>query len=102
MTGRPSSQAFPAGNPPFAIATAMTPAPTPIRNIPRIVFTTASGIRCMAGRSADRASVGSVIENLLDRQAEQARDLEREREGRIVFAGLDGVDRLPGHVEVGA
>src|SRR5206468_9568022 len=43
-----------------------------------------------------------VIENFLDMLVEQTRDLERERKRRIVFAGLDRVDRLTRHAEPAA
>src|SRR6185437_6798708 len=45
---------------------------------------------------------GSVVhENRLDRLAEQARDLERQRQAGVVLAGLDGVDALARDVEPG-
>lgn len=36
------------------------------------------------------------IEQSLDGQVEVPRQRERDREARVIFAGLDGVDRLPG------
>src|SRR5690606_314945 len=53
----------------------------------------------LTGRSTPRLSVLAIIENLLDRHLEKARDAEGQRQGGIVLAGLDRVDRLPRHVE---
>ncbi len=39
-------------------------------------------------------------ENLLDRHAEEPRNAERERQGRIVATRLDRVDRLPRDLEL--
>ena len=41
----------------------------------------------------------SIIENILDPHVEQAGNPEGQGEGRVVFAGLDGVDRLTRHIE---
>lgn len=40
-----------------------------------------------------------ILEDSLDRQAEEASDLEGERETRVVLASLDGVDALAGNIE---
>src|SRR5687768_12671377 len=44
----------------------------------------------------------TIIENLLDRQAEDPREFECERERGIVLAGFDGVHRLTGHAQATA
>src|SRR5689334_23747401 len=46
--------------------------------------------------------VMAIIENLLDRAVEEAREPEGERQRRIIFAGLDGVYRLARDAEAGA
>jgi hypothetical protein len=40
------------------------------------------------------SAVLAIIENLLNLEIEQPRQLEGKRQGRVVFAGLDGVYSL--------
>ena len=40
-----------------------------------------------------------VLKDCFDRQAEEASELEGERQAGIILAGLDGVDALAGDVE---
>src|SRR3954454_14858993 len=57
-----------------------------------------------AGRAAGSGVMAAlpVVENLLDRPLEQPGEAEGERQRRIVFAGLDRVDRLARHAEPAA
>src|SRR5262249_21794429 len=43
----------------------------------------------------------SLLKDLFDPHRKQPRDLERERQARIVASRLDEVDRLPAHAEMG-
>ena len=40
------------------------------------------------------------MKNLLDRHVKQPGNAEGQGKGWVVFAGLDGVDSLTGHIEV--
>src|SRR5690349_9723385 len=51
------------------------------------------------GPASSLSTALSIIENLLDRQIEQAGDLEGERQRRVIFSRLDRIDRLARDIE---
>jgi hypothetical protein len=56
-------------------------------------------MRSPRASGARRLSRGWRLEDRLDRQAEHFGDAEGKGEGRIIFAGLDGIDALARHAE---
>lgn len=53
----------------------------------------------MGSSLVNGAGASFILEDRLDRLTKEARDLESERQTRVVFARFDGVDALARHIE---